>query len=132
MNDAYKNTYPGTRLVTELIRKSDEDSNTLILNRDELVSLWLYSQIVSRRKESYDDEEEEDSDHEKEETIVDVSEMPPDVREVIIRALTRRSTLSKGGRCADDNGGVLCVHRMYSLLHKNEFRLALAVSDSEY
>ncbi len=128
---AYKNTYPGTRLVTELIRKSDEDSNTLILNRDELVSLWLYSQIVSRRKESYDDEEEEDSDHEKEETIVDVSEMPPDVREVIIRALTRRSTLSKG-RFADDNGGVLCVHRMYALLHKNEFRLALAVSDSEY
>ena len=43
---------------------------------------------------------------------MDVSEMPPDVREVIIRALTRRSTLSKG-RFADDNGGVVfieCTH----------------------
>lgn len=119
--------------MTGLMRKSDEDSSTLIFDRDELVSLWLFCQIISRQRQSYDDEEE-DSDSEVEdaaETIVDVSEMPPDVREVILRALTCRSTLSKG-KIDDDKGGVLCVHRMYALLHENEFRLALAVSDSEY
>jgi hypothetical protein len=127
-----------TRLVTELLRKSDQDSSTQIFDKDELVSVWSLCQIISKQRERYDDDNDDDEEEEEEKVIA--SHVTPDVREVIIRALTRRTTLGGGAltnscsssSSSSSNDDILCVHRMYTLLHKNEFRMALAVSDSEY
>ena len=84
--------------------------------------------------------------------------LPPTVREYVLRAETRRKTFSigdnyDGGEAGDDDirddtdeddankapdrkskGRFLpvCAHRMYALIHEREFRVAVALSETEY
>lgn len=99
-------------LVTSMVRR--DHNMSLISTKEELRDAWRLcrlSNALSNEMTSTDDFDDE------------VSRTPPSVREAVCRTVTRRD---------QGPGDMGSCHRMYALLHENEFRVAISVSESEF